>query len=41
MFVETLLYRLEATLCVDTRRIHLTGMSNGAIMTYELATGPG
>ena len=41
LFVEALLDVLEATLCIDTRRIHLTGMSNGAIMNYEATTGRG
>lgn len=38
-FVGGLLDALEAALCVDRRRVHATGMSNGAIMSYEAATG--
>ena len=41
LFVAQLLDHLEATLCVDRRRVHMTGMSNGAIMNYEVATGQG
>jgi polyhydroxybutyrate depolymerase len=38
-FVLQLLERVEALLCVDPTRIHAAGYSNGAIMTYEAATG--
>ena len=37
LFVEMLLNELERTLCVDTTRVFLTGMSNGAMMVYQLA----
>lgn len=36
-FVRQLLDRLESELCVDLDRIHLTGISNGALMVYQLA----
>jgi polyhydroxybutyrate depolymerase len=36
-FVAALLDRLPAILPVDPRRIHATGMSNGAMMTYRVA----
>lgn len=36
-FVSALLDHLEATLCVDRRRIFAAGMSNGAILTHRLA----
>ena len=32
-----LLDELEALLCLDTRRIHATGISNGGVFLYELA----
>ena len=38
-FVLALLERMEELLCVDPLRIHATGYSNGAIMSYEAATG--
>jgi poly(3-hydroxybutyrate) depolymerase len=37
-FIEALLDWLEANLCVNTERIHLTGLSNGAMMNYQLAS---
>jgi hypothetical protein len=37
LFVEVLLDELERTMCVDTNRVFLTGMSNGAMMVYQLA----
>jgi len=36
-FVDAMLDRLEATLCVDERRIYSTGMSNGGYFTTRLA----
>lgn len=36
-FVRQLLDRLESELCIDLDRIHLTGISNGALMVYQLA----
>ena len=38
-FVLQLIERLELQLCIDPRRIHAAGYSNGAIMAYEAATG--
>jgi hypothetical protein len=35
LFVETLLDELEETLCIDRRRIHATGISNGGMMAYQ------
>ncbi len=32
-----LLDELESTLCLDTNRVHVTGMSNGAMMTSSIA----
>jgi len=37
-FVSALLTHLKNELCLDTERIHGTGMSNGAIFLYYLAT---
>ena len=39
-FIELMLDSLEADLCVDTDRIHLTGISNGGMMVYALAMDP-
>jgi polyhydroxybutyrate depolymerase len=36
-FVEDLLDEAERTLCVDTSRVYVTGLSNGAFMTSTLA----
>lgn len=36
-FVRQMLDRLESELCIDLDRIHLTGISNGALMVYQLA----
>jgi polyhydroxybutyrate depolymerase len=36
-FVGALLDHLEASLCIDRRRIFASGMSNGAILTHRLA----
>lgn len=36
-FVRALLDDLEASHCVDTRRVHAMGMSNGAILGHRLA----
>ncbi len=36
-FVGKLLDQLEKELCVDTKRVFATGMSNGAILTHRLA----
>ena len=33
-----MLDKLETELCIDTAKVFLTGMSNGAMMVYELAT---
>jgi polyhydroxybutyrate depolymerase len=35
-FVRALLDHLEASLCIDQRRIYATGMSNGAILSHRL-----
>lgn len=35
-----LLDELEARLCLDTRRVYSTGISNGGVFQYELATDP-
>ncbi|MEY4950234.1 MAG: hypothetical protein RL698_2445 [Pseudomonadota bacterium] len=36
-FVRALLDRLEATACIDRRRVYAQGMSNGAILSHRLA----
>ncbi len=36
-FVRALLDRLEATTCIDRRRVYAQGMSNGAILSHRLA----
>jgi polyhydroxybutyrate depolymerase len=36
-FVRALLDRLQTDYCVDRRRIHATGMSNGGFMSHRLA----
>ena len=36
-FFKAMLAELEKRLCVDRRRIHVAGMSNGAFMAYRLA----
>lgn len=36
-FIRTLMDQLSASYRVDTKRIYVTGMSNGAMMTYRLA----
>jgi predicted esterase len=36
-WITGVLDELEATLCIDTNRVHLTGMSNGAMMTSSIA----
>jgi hypothetical protein len=36
-FIAELLDAVEAGLCVNRRRIHATGFSNGAMMVYEIA----
>ncbi len=38
-YILSVLEHLESELCIDRRRIHATGMSNGALMAYEVATG--
>ncbi|MGH9214838.1 MAG: alpha/beta hydrolase family esterase [Acidimicrobiales bacterium] len=37
VFLEAMLDEVEASLCVDTARIFVTGLSNGAMMTSTLA----
>jgi len=37
-FISALLDHLSDMLCVDEQRVHATGMSNGAIFLYYLAT---
>ena len=37
-FIAAILDWLEANLCVDRDRVHLTGLSNGAMMSYQLAS---
>lgn len=37
-FVDALLTQVSATYQVDARRVYATGMSNGALFTYELLT---
>ena len=37
LFFESLLGQLESTLCIDRRRVHVTGISNGGMMAYQLA----
>lgn len=36
-FVRALLDRLEATTCIDRRRVYAQGISNGAILSHRLA----
>jgi len=36
-WITGLLDELESTLCIDTNRVHVTGMSNGAMMTSSIA----
>lgn len=36
-FIAALLDRLEAELCVDTRRVYATGLSNGGFLSHRLA----
>jgi polyhydroxybutyrate depolymerase len=36
-FVSDMLDKLEDELCIDTKRIYSTGMSNGGFMSYRLA----
>ena len=36
-FIDALLDRLESDLCIDRRRVHATGMSNGAQLSHRLA----
>ena len=36
-FVAALISRLSAKICIDPKRIHATGMSNGAFLAYRLA----
>jgi len=36
-FIDELLDQLEATVCVDTNRVYVAGLSNGAFMTSVLA----
>lgn len=37
LFVEKMLDQIEADFCLNLERIHLTGISNGAMMVYALA----
>jgi polyhydroxybutyrate depolymerase len=37
LFIEGMLDDVEASLCVDTARVYVTGLSNGAMMTSTLA----
>ena len=37
-FIAAILDWLEENLCVDRDRVHLTGLSNGAMMSYQLAS---
>jgi poly(3-hydroxybutyrate) depolymerase len=37
-FVDDILSKLEASLCIDTSRVFATGFSFGAMMTYSLST---
>ena len=36
-FINSMLDEIESRHCVDRARIYVTGMSNGAMMTYALA----
>jgi polyhydroxybutyrate depolymerase len=36
-FVSAMIDRLEASLCIDRRRVFATGMSNGAMLSHRLA----
>lgn len=36
-FLSTLLQELMSTMCIERRRVHATGFSNGAMMVYDLA----
>jgi poly(3-hydroxybutyrate) depolymerase len=40
LFVRRMLVDLEERYCVDTERLHLTGISNGGMMVYSLAMDP-
>ena len=37
LFTELMLNWLEDELCIDMRRVHVTGFSNGGMMAYQLA----
>jgi poly(3-hydroxybutyrate) depolymerase len=37
LFVEKMLDQIESDYCINLERIHLTGISNGAMMVYALA----
>ena len=37
LFTELMINWLEDELCIDLRRIHVTGFSNGGMMSYQLA----
>jgi polyhydroxybutyrate depolymerase len=39
-FIAALLAKMKSTFCIDESRIHGTGMSNGAMFLYYLATTP-
>ena len=36
-FIKDLIANLQSELCIDRRHVHLTGMSAGAIMAYQVA----
>ena len=38
-FIEQLLDAVEGVLCVNRRRVHATGFSNGAMMVREMSCG--
>lgn len=37
-FVHAILNHLQRTMCIDSQRVYATGLSNGAMMCYRLAT---
>jgi polyhydroxybutyrate depolymerase len=36
-FTLKIISRIKKELCIDSKRIYVTGYSNGAFMSYELA----
>lgn len=40
-FITALVQQLMSTMCIERRRVHATGFSNGGMMVYELAFNSG